>query len=101
MHRTRIFLIAMIFFSNIQASFAFDGVLTNATVQVCFTPGDTCTQRIVDVIDRTQKAILMQAYSFTSTPIAKALIHAKTEAFLLPFFWINRISVLVMEFCKC
>ena len=44
--------------------------------QVCFTPGGNCTQKIVQAIDTARKQILVQAYSFTSAPIAKALMLA-------------------------
>jgi phosphatidylserine/phosphatidylglycerophosphate/cardiolipin synthase-like enzyme len=49
----------------------------NSTYDVCFTPGEKCTQKIVDKINLAEKQILVQAYSFTSTPIAKALAMAK------------------------
>jgi len=45
--------------------------------EVCFTPGGDCTGRIVDAIGNARTNILVQAYSFTSTPIAKALVDAK------------------------
>lgn len=49
-------------------------------IQVCFTPeyGATpsCTQDIVNAIDSARRSILLQAYSFTSAPIAKALVEA-------------------------
>ncbi|MDC4207011.1 MAG: phospholipase D family protein (plasmid) [Candidatus Manganitrophus sp.] len=48
----------------------------SATIEVCFTPGDDCTGRIVRAINTAQSAILIQAYSFTSAPIAKALVTA-------------------------
>lgn len=44
---------------------------------VCFTPQEKCSTHIIDVIDRSQKSILVQAYTFTSKPIAKSLIRAK------------------------
>jgi len=44
--------------------------------QVCFTPGGNCTQKIVQAIDAAKKQILVQAYSFTSAPIAQALMLA-------------------------
>lgn len=44
--------------------------------QVCFTPGGNCTQDIVNAIDGAKKQVLVQAYSFTSVPIAKALLEA-------------------------
>ena len=45
--------------------------------EVCFTPGGDCTGRIVDTIGTAQHTILVQAYSFTSPAIAKALVDAK------------------------
>ena len=48
-------------------------------IQVCFTPGGNCTQQIVDAIESAKLSIYVQAYSFTSVPIAKALIHAKEK----------------------
>jgi phosphatidylserine/phosphatidylglycerophosphate/cardiolipin synthase-like enzyme len=55
-------------------------VIAGPDVQVCFTPeyGSTpsCTQDIVDAINSTRRTILVQAYSFTSAPIAKALVEA-------------------------
>ncbi len=46
-------------------------------ISVCFTPGQNCTQQIVNVIDNTQKTLLIQAYQFTSAPISKAVVLAK------------------------
>lgn len=45
-------------------------------IQVCFSPGQNCTQMLVDTINASQHNIYVQAYSFTSYPIAKALVHA-------------------------
>ncbi len=45
----------------------------------CFVPGDDCTAMIVRWIDKAQRQILMQAYSFTSKPIAAALVAAKAR----------------------
>lgn len=55
--------------------------------QVCFSPNGKCTSAIVEKIDSAKSEILIQAYSFTSAPIAKALINAhkrsiKIEAIL-------------------
>jgi|SRR5579863_2606273 len=44
--------------------------------EVCFTPGGNCTDRIIDTIERAHTSIYVQAYSFTSAPIAKALLGA-------------------------
>jgi phosphatidylserine/phosphatidylglycerophosphate/cardiolipin synthase-like enzyme len=44
--------------------------------QVCFSPNGRCTDAIVEQIDNAKSDIYIQAYSFTSVPIAKALITA-------------------------
>jgi phosphatidylserine/phosphatidylglycerophosphate/cardiolipin synthase-like enzyme len=46
------------------------------TVTVCFTPGGNCTEAIVHALNNAKRTILVQAYSFTSAPIAKALLDA-------------------------
>jgi phosphatidylserine/phosphatidylglycerophosphate/cardiolipin synthase-like enzyme len=47
------------------------------TIQVCFTPGQNCTTKITNVIDAAKQSIFVQAYSFTSEPIAAHLVAAK------------------------
>lgn len=49
---------------------------TTLNYEACFTPGGDCTQDIVNTIANAKKQILVQAYSFTSAPIAKALVDA-------------------------
>lgn len=46
------------------------------TIEVCFTPGEDCKGKIVREIDDAKDEVLVQAYSFTSAPIAKALVEA-------------------------
>lgn len=48
-------------------------------IQACFTPDEDCTGQIVAEIDRARQSIFVQAYSFTSAPIAKALVEAKNR----------------------
>lgn len=60
-----------------SSSNAFAQTLVKAPYQVCFTPGGECTDLIVSQIDSAEKEILLQAYSFTSMPIAKAIINAQ------------------------
>jgi phosphatidylserine/phosphatidylglycerophosphate/cardiolipin synthase-like enzyme len=65
------------------SAFAFQADIT----QVCFSPGGGCTEAIISQIDKAKSEILVQAYSFTSAPIAKALVNAhkrgvKIEAIL-------------------
>lgn len=45
--------------------------------EVCFTPDQDCTGELVQSIDNAKQSILVQAYSFTSKPIAEALVGAK------------------------
>ena len=42
-----------------------------------FSPNGGCTQAVVDALNAAKNTILVQAYSFTSAPIAKALVDAK------------------------
>jgi len=45
--------------------------------QVCFTPGEDCTDIVVKTINDAKQSVYVQAYSFTSAPIAGALVSAK------------------------
>lgn len=45
-------------------------------VNVCFTPGEKCEDKIADFINKSEYSILVQAYSFTSPLLAKALVDA-------------------------
>lgn len=47
-----------------------------AVIQVRFSPGGRCTQLVEETIAQAKKSILVQAYGFTSLPIADALIAA-------------------------
>lgn len=44
--------------------------------EVYFSPNGKCTDAIITELNRAQNSILVQAYSFTSAPIAKALLNA-------------------------
>jgi phosphatidylserine/phosphatidylglycerophosphate/cardiolipin synthase-like enzyme len=48
----------------------------HAHVNICFSPNDECTEAIIKEIELAKTEILVQAYSFTSAPIAKALVGA-------------------------
>ena len=52
-------------------------MLSTQPATVCFTPGGACTDDIVSVLDGAKKSVFVQAYSFTSEPIANALIAAR------------------------
>ena len=51
--------------------------MPNASYEVCFTPGADCTSLITSEITNAKKSIYVQAYSFTSPAIAKALADAR------------------------
>jgi phosphatidylserine/phosphatidylglycerophosphate/cardiolipin synthase-like enzyme len=46
-------------------------------IQVFFSPKGGCTEAVVENLDRATNSALIQAYSFTSAPIAKVLVDAK------------------------
>jgi phospholipase D len=71
-----VYKVILFFFISITNCFAFN-FSNNANYKTCFTPGQDCTHDITRAISRAKKQILMQAYSFTSIPIAKALVEAK------------------------
>ena len=45
-------------------------------IQVYFSPKGGCTEAVVKELDAAKETVFVQAYSFTSTPIAKALLAA-------------------------
>ena len=50
--------------------------LNQSDVQVYFSPKGGCTDAVVNALNKAKKTILVQAYSFTSPPIAAALVEA-------------------------
>ena len=42
-----------------------------------YSPNGGCTQAVVEQLNGAKKLVLVQAYSFTSAPIARALVDAK------------------------
>ena len=52
------------------------GQETPPTWQVYFSPHGGCTDAIVKELNKAKSTVLVQAYSFTSAPIAKALLNA-------------------------
>jgi phosphatidylserine/phosphatidylglycerophosphate/cardiolipin synthase-like enzyme len=51
--------------------------VTAADIQVFFSPTGGCTEAVVANLDKAKSNVLVQAYSFTSAPIAKALVDAE------------------------
>ena len=48
----------------------------DATVHAYFSPNGGCTEAIVEALGQARTTVKVQAYSFTSAPIAKALVDA-------------------------
>jgi phosphatidylserine/phosphatidylglycerophosphate/cardiolipin synthase-like enzyme len=63
----------LIFTAFATPVYSSDLILKDAPTQVCFSPAGGCTAQIIDAIGKAKSEILVQAYSFTSAPIAKAL----------------------------
>lgn len=51
--------------------------LSHDDIAVYFSPTGGCTDAVVEKIDQARGTIHLQAYSFTSAPIAKALVEAR------------------------
>src|ERR1043166_858014 len=45
-------------------------------IEVYFSPKGGCTEAVVKALDQAKQTVYVQAYSFTSAPIAKALVDA-------------------------
>ena len=84
----RICVLAILFsFLAFTSAPAVDFILNKTPAQVYFSPHGGCTDAIINEIDQAKTEVLVQAYSFTSVPIAKALLNAhkrgvKVEAIL-------------------
>jgi phosphatidylserine/phosphatidylglycerophosphate/cardiolipin synthase-like enzyme len=50
--------------------------VTNKNAKVYFSPSGGCTEAIIAALASAQNSVLVQAYSFTSAPVAKALVDA-------------------------
>jgi len=80
-------LATLLSFFTFTSAPAVDFIINKTPLQVYFSPDGGCTEAIVKEINGAKTEILVQAYSFTSTPIAKALLNAhkrgvKIEAIL-------------------
>jgi phosphatidylserine/phosphatidylglycerophosphate/cardiolipin synthase-like enzyme len=69
---------SFIFFLFSSLAIAFAQSLGNYanSVQVYFSPNGGCTKAIVQALDQAKRSVRVQAYSFTSAPIAEALKRA-------------------------
>jgi phosphatidylserine/phosphatidylglycerophosphate/cardiolipin synthase-like enzyme len=64
---TLVFLVRLVYFR----------LVTPASVTVRFSPKGGCTDAVVQELHQARREILVLAYSFTSKPVAQALIEAK------------------------
>ena len=55
----------------------------DATVHAYFSPNGGCTDAIVEALGQARTTVKVQAYSFTSAPIAKALVDAHKRGVLV------------------
>ncbi|HEV3257523.1 MAG TPA: phospholipase D family protein [Gemmataceae bacterium] len=53
--------------------------VTPPSIDVFYSPKGGCTEAVVRELGRARREVLIQAYSFTSKPIADALVQAKTR----------------------
>src|SRR5207237_8841120 len=65
------------FLSPIVLVFGACLVLAEAKIEVYFSPKGGCTEAVVETLNKATSTVFVQAYSFTSAPIAKALVEAK------------------------
>jgi len=70
------FLYFAVFISLILSPVASSPWAQTPTIEACFTPGENCTEKIVKALGQGHLSVFVQAYSFTSGPIAKALVDA-------------------------
>ena len=80
-NKSKLFIIAISLFLSNEALGLFndDNTFKNTKYDVCFTPGGNCTDLVVNAISSAKKELLVQAYSFTSAPIAKAIVDAQNR----------------------
>jgi phosphatidylserine/phosphatidylglycerophosphate/cardiolipin synthase-like enzyme len=72
-----VFILVFSLLIDVHVGHAIDLTLLKDTpVKVYFSPKGGCSEAIVEQIDNAKAEILIQAYSFTSAPIAKALLNA-------------------------
>ena len=75
MLKTLPFLLALLFVSA-RTGAETSPTYQPASVRVLFSPLGGCTEAIVSAVNDAKKSVFVQAYSFTSSPIAKAIVDA-------------------------
>jgi phosphatidylserine/phosphatidylglycerophosphate/cardiolipin synthase-like enzyme len=86
MHKSlKYLLVAGLILLTVLTAQAFEGpffsrgksIAATGTVELAFTPEDAADKMVISAINRARREILVQAFSFTHSDIAKALIKAK------------------------
>lgn len=78
MLKKSLLLLTLCLLLNFQPSYAAKSKPTQSEpqIEVFFSPHGGCTEAIVKTLDQAKGSVLIQAYSFTSAPIAKAVVDA-------------------------
>src|SRR5205823_6112663 len=63
--------------SSLALLLAASTVLADPKVEVYFSPKGGCTEAVVDALSKAKSIVQVQAYSFTSPAISKALVDAQ------------------------
>jgi phosphatidylserine/phosphatidylglycerophosphate/cardiolipin synthase-like enzyme len=74
--QTKLFLLIFLLLLTFSIPAFADNTFHNISGEVYFSPDGGCTEAIVNEIRHAKSEIYVQAYSFTSAPIAKALVDA-------------------------
>jgi phosphatidylserine/phosphatidylglycerophosphate/cardiolipin synthase-like enzyme len=74
--QTKLFLLIFLLLLTFSIPAFADNTFHNISGAVYFSPDGGCTEAIVNEIRHAKSEIYVQAYSFTSVPIAKALVDA-------------------------
>lgn len=74
--RRLLLLLALLVSAGLLSGFPASATEVTPAWQACFTPGEDCTGLILRQLHAARKTILVQAYSFTSEPIARELADA-------------------------
>jgi phosphatidylserine/phosphatidylglycerophosphate/cardiolipin synthase-like enzyme len=74
--QSKLFLLIFLLLLTLTIPAFADNTFHNISGEVFFSPNGGCTEAIVNEISHAKSEIYVQAYSFTSAPIAKALVDA-------------------------
>ena len=77
-------LAAAVYIGPVLAQFPSGGGGNSQDGVTCFfSPEGGCTEAVIAELQRAQRSVLVQAYSFTSAPIAKALVEAHDRGVMI------------------